>query len=196
MFTGATIFAQLMHQVPWRRFQTCVRRYHGDRKVKQFKCSDHFRVLAFAQLTYRESLRDIETCLRAMSSKLYHMGIHSKVSRNNLSHANEKRDWRIYADFAQVLIAQARRLYAHEELGIDLCDHLGVPLWLHKCLRQDRAPFYEHLNRRHHQSHCLFRFNLCYQYIHDFGPSICKQGIFLLFSGRHHRSLPRQSIPL
>ena len=120
MYTGSTIFSQVMQYVPWRRFQTCVRRYRGDYKVKDFTCADHFRVLAFAQLTYRESLRDIETCLRAMRSKLYHMGLRSTVSRNNLSHANETRDWRIYADFAQILIAQARRLYIDDDLGIDL----------------------------------------------------------------------------
>lgn len=120
MYTSAPIFSQLMTHVPWRRFDTCVNRYRGDYKVKTFTCAEHFRVLAFAQLTFRESLRDIETCLRAMSSKLYHMGIRSTISRNNLSHANETRDWRIYADFAQVLIAEARQLYAEEELGFDL----------------------------------------------------------------------------
>jgi len=120
MYTGTTIFSQLMQHLPWRKFQRCVQRYKGDYKVKAFRCADHFRVMAFAQLTYRESLRDIEACLRAMKSKLYHMGIHSTVSRNNLSNANEVRDWRIYADFAQTLISEARTLYADEELGIDL----------------------------------------------------------------------------
>ena len=120
MYTGAPIFSQVMNHVPWRRFQTCVHRYRGDHKVKAFKCADHFRVLAFAQLTYRESLRDIETCLRAIRPKLYHMGIRSSVSRNNLAHANETRDWRIYADFAQVLIAEAQRLHADEDLDVDL----------------------------------------------------------------------------
>jgi transposase len=109
-----------MHHLPWDRFKSCVKRYRGDHKVKAFRCTDHFRVMAFAQLTYRESLRDIEACLRAMRSKLYHMGIHSTVSRNNLSNANETRDWRIYADFAQTLIAEARCLYADQELGLDL----------------------------------------------------------------------------
>lgn len=120
MYVGTTIFSQLMQHLPWHRFYPIVRRYKGDHKVKSFRCVDHYRVMAFAQLTYRESLRDIETCLRAMRSKLFHMGIHSTVSRNNLSNANEKRDWRIYAEFAQVLIEQARRLYADEDLGIDL----------------------------------------------------------------------------
>ena len=120
MYTGAPIFSQVMNHVPWRRFQTCVNRYRGDYKVKAFRCADHFRVLAFAQLTYRESLRDIETCLRAISPKLYHMGIRSSVSRNNLAHANETRDWRIYADFAQILIAEAQRLHADEDLEVDL----------------------------------------------------------------------------
>jgi hypothetical protein len=120
MHAGKLVFSQLMEFLPWRRFDTCVRRYHGDRKVKSFLCSEHWRVMAFAQLTYRESLRDIETCLRAVGTKLYHMGIRSNISRNNLSNANRTRDWRIYADFAQILIAEARSLYADEDLGIDL----------------------------------------------------------------------------
>jgi len=120
MFAGATIFTQVMDLLPWRRFQTCVIRYRGDYKVQTFKCAEHFRVKAFAQLTYRESLRDIETCLRVMGSRLYHMGIKSTVSRNNLSHANENRDWRIYADFAQILIDRAKTLYANEQLALDL----------------------------------------------------------------------------
>lgn len=106
--------------LPWRRFQTIVDHYQGDYKVQTFRCSEHFRVMAFAQLTYRESLRDIEACLRAMEPKLYHMGIHSTVSRNNLSNANESRDWRIYAEFAQVLIRQARALYAEDSKFPDL----------------------------------------------------------------------------
>jgi len=109
-----------MDIVPWRRFETCVTRYQGDYKVKEFFCAEHFRVLAFAQLTYRESLRDIEVCLKAIGSRLYHMGIQSSVSRNNLSHANETRDWRIYADFAQILIAQAKALYANDTLALDI----------------------------------------------------------------------------
>ena len=120
MFAGATIFTQVMDLLPWRRFQTCVTRYQGDYKVQTFKCAEHFRVMAFAQLTYRESLRDIETCLRVMGSRLYHMGIKSTVLRNNLSHANENRDWRIYADFAQILIDRAKTLYAKEQLALDL----------------------------------------------------------------------------
>jgi len=109
-----------MQQLPWQHFRRCVKRYRGDYKVKEFKCSDHYRVMAFAQLTYRESLRDIESCLRAMRPKLYHMGIHSTVSRNNLANANERRDWRIYAEFAQFLIVEARKLYADDELVVDL----------------------------------------------------------------------------
>ena len=120
MFTGSTIFSQLLDFLPWRRFQTCVDRYSGNYKVKAFTCADHFRVMAFAQLTYRESLRDIEACLRAMRAKLYHMGIRSTISRNTLAHANETRDWRIYADFAQILIAKAQKLYVDEDIGIDL----------------------------------------------------------------------------
>jgi len=95
MYTGTTIFSQLMHHLPWHRFHRIVKHYRGDYKVKSFRCTDHFRVMAFAQLTYRESLRDIEACLRALQSKLFHMGIHSTVSRNNLANANEKRDWHI-----------------------------------------------------------------------------------------------------
>ena len=124
MHTGKLVFSQLMEFLPWRRFDTCVRRYHGDYKIKTFRCAEHMRVMAFAQLTYRESLRDIETCLRAVGTKLYHMGIRSNISRNNLSHANHTRDWRIYADFAQLLIGQARSLYAEEELGAFASDSL------------------------------------------------------------------------
>jgi hypothetical protein len=120
MHTRKLVFSQLMDFLPWRRFDTCVRRYHGDRKIKSYPCSEHWRVMAFAQLTYRESLRDIETCLRAVGTKRYHMGIRNNVSRNNLSNANRTRDWRIYADFAQILIGQARAAYADEDLGIDL----------------------------------------------------------------------------
>jgi len=120
MYTGSTIFSQLMQHVPWHHFHECVDRYRGNHKVKEFKCSDHFRVMSFAQLTYRESLRDIEACLRAVRPKLYHMGIHTTVSRNNLSNANERRDWRLYAEFAQFLIGEARRVYADEDLAVDL----------------------------------------------------------------------------
>jgi len=120
MHTGKLVFSQLMEFVPWRRFETCVRRYGGDRKIKTFPCGEHLRVMAFAQLTYRESLRDIETCLRAVKTKWYHLGLRGGVSRNNLSNANRERDWRIYADFAQVLIGEARTLYATEDLGLDL----------------------------------------------------------------------------
>ena len=120
MYSGTTIFSQLMDIVPWRRFQTCVNRYQGDYKIKDFFSAEHFRVMAFAQLTYRESLRDIEVCLKAIGSRLYHMGIKSSVSRNNLSHANETRDWRIYADFAQVLISQAKALYADDPMALDI----------------------------------------------------------------------------
>ena len=102
------------------RFRQCVERYDGNYKIKSFSCWDQFLCMAFAQLTYRESLRDIEACLRATQPKLYHMGIRGKVSRNTLAHANEVRDWRIYADFAQVLIRQARQLYANDSFGIEL----------------------------------------------------------------------------
>lgn len=102
------------------QFRNCVQRYQGNHKVREFTCRDQYYCMAFAQLTYRESLRDIEACLRAQSSKLYHMGIRAKVSRSTLADANERRDWRIYADFAQALIPTARKLYADEDLGLDL----------------------------------------------------------------------------
>lgn len=120
MNTGKIVFSQVMEHMPLWEFRKCVKRYRGNYKVKSFKCIDQFLCMAFAQLTYRESLRDIEACLRAMQSKLYHMGIRSQISRNNLSNANNTRNWRIYADFAQVLIHKARSLYANENIGIDL----------------------------------------------------------------------------
>ena len=120
MNTGKTIFAQLMDFVTPYEFRKCVDRYDGNHKVISFSCWDQYLCMAFAQLTYRESLRDIQVCLRAAHSKLYHLGIRGKVSRNTLAHANQKRDWRIYADFAHVLIAKARRLYAHDSFGIEL----------------------------------------------------------------------------
>jgi len=120
MNTGKTVFSQIMDYLPLHEFRHCVKRYRGDYKVKTFSCHDQFLCLAFAQLTHRESLRDIEACLRSMQNKLYHMGIRGGVSRNTLAHANERRDWRIFADFAQVLIQQARTLYADEEFGVEL----------------------------------------------------------------------------
>ncbi len=122
MYTGQTVFSQVMEFLPLRRFHTCVKRYGGNHKVQRFTCLDQFLVMAFAQLTYRESLRDIEACLRAMQPKLYHMGIRSRVSRNTLANANEVRDWRIYEDFAHILIDKARRLYADEDFGEELQD--------------------------------------------------------------------------
>ena len=120
MNTGRTVFSQIMDFLPLRDLRKCVKRYRGNYKVQEFSCMDQFLCMAFAQLTYRESLRDIEACLRAMQSKLYHMGIRSRVSKSTLADANENRDWRIYADFAQVLIHIARGLYAKEEFGIEL----------------------------------------------------------------------------
>jgi transposase len=120
MNQGKFVFSQIMDRVPWRRFQTCVDRYHGDRKVQTFRCSDYFRVMAFAQLTYRESLRDIVACLNVVPEKLYHMGIRSGISRNNLSNATKQRDWRIFADFAQILIKQARELYQSDTAPVDI----------------------------------------------------------------------------
>jgi hypothetical protein len=120
MNTGKTIFSQLMDFLPTYEFRQCVNRYQGHYKVKTFSCWDQFLCMAFAQLTYRESLRDIQACLRGAKQKLYHMGIRGKVSRNTLAHANQVRDWHIYADFAQVLIGKARTLYANEDFGIEL----------------------------------------------------------------------------
>ncbi len=120
MNVGTTVFSQLMAYLPMHEFRRCVKRYRGDYKIKTFSCWDQFLCMAFAQLTYRESQRDTVTCLRAFQNKLYHMGFRGKISRNNLSHANMKRDWRIYADFAQVLIHIARKLYRDEEFGIEL----------------------------------------------------------------------------
>ena len=120
MNSGRTIFAQIMDYLPTYEFRQCVERYAGNYKVKSFSCWDQFLSMAFAQLTYRESLRDIQACLRAAKQKTYHMGIRGRVSRNTLAHANQTRDWRIYADFAQVLIREARQLYANDSFGIEL----------------------------------------------------------------------------
>ena len=120
MHVGRFVFAQLIDHLPSYEFQKCVARYHGNYKFRGFSRLDQFLCLAFAQLTFRESLRDIETCLRAVEGKLYHLGFRGKVSRSTLADANEAHDWRIYADFAQVLIGIARPMYAHESLGFDL----------------------------------------------------------------------------
>ena len=122
MNTGKLVFAQVMSHLPLTTFRRCVARYNGEHKVKHFTCLDQFLCMAFAQLTYRESLRDIEACLRSQSTKLYHMGFRSTVSRNTLANANAIRDWRIYADFAQSLIGIARPLYVDEPFGVDLSD--------------------------------------------------------------------------
>jgi hypothetical protein len=120
MHVGRIVFAQLIDHLPPYEFHKCVERYAGNYKFRGFSCLDQFLCLAFAQLTYRESLRDIEACLRSVDSKLYHMGIRGKVSRSTLADANEAHDWRIFADFAQVLIDMARPMYASEPLGFDL----------------------------------------------------------------------------
>ena len=117
---GNTVFAQVLDFLPKRQFRRCVQRYKGNYRTRSFKCFDQFLCMAFAQLTYRESLRDIECCLRAMNEKLYHMGIRGKISRSTLADANEKRDWRIFRDFAQILIRHARELYADEDFGVEL----------------------------------------------------------------------------
>jgi len=120
MHTGRIVFSQLIDFLPKKQLDRCVRRYRGNHRIKTFSCFDQYLCMAFAQITYRQSLRDIETCLRAMQPKLYHCGIRGNVSRNTLANANEHRYWRIYADFAQILISKARTLYADEDFGIQL----------------------------------------------------------------------------
>lgn len=120
MHAGKFVFAQLMQYLPWKRFQRLVAKYDGNRYVKHFSCADQYLCMAFAQLTYRESLRDIEACMRAQSAKLYHLGIRGRIARATLADANESRDWRIYAEFAQSLIALARPLYADEPFAVEL----------------------------------------------------------------------------
>ena len=120
MNCGRTMFAQVMDFLPLDEFRRCVERYRGDYKVQSFSCWDQFLCLAFAQLTGRESLRDIEACLRSQRAKLYHMGFRGRISRNTLAHANETRNWHIFADFARGLIAQARQMYRHEPFSVEL----------------------------------------------------------------------------
>ena len=124
MNLGRTVFSQLMEHLPCYEFQKCVARYRGDSYPRGFSCLDQYLAMAFAQLTYRESLRDIEACLRSVGPKLYHMGLRGKVSRTTLADANERHDWRIYSDFAQILIGIARPLYAQDPLGVDLAHSL------------------------------------------------------------------------
>jgi len=118
--SGRTVFSQLIQHLPEKEFQKCVDRHSGDSNFRGFSCWDQLLAMAFAQLTYRESLRDIESCLRALGSKRYHMGFRGKVSRSTLADANESHDWRIFAEFAQVLIGIARPLHAHDPIGVDL----------------------------------------------------------------------------
>ena len=130
MFSGSFVFVQIMEHLPWLIFQQCVTRYDGDKHVKAFTCSDRYRCMAFAQLTYRSSLRDIETCLRAQATKLYHMGIRGGVSRNTLAYANQSRNWKIYAEFAQNLIHTARILNADDtQSGLDISDRVYALDW-------------------------------------------------------------------
>jgi hypothetical protein len=118
--SGRIVFSQLIQHLPEKEFQKCVARHNGDSNFRGFSCWDQLLAMAFAQLTYRESLRDIESCLRALGSKLYHMGFRGKVSRSTLADANESHDWRIFAEFAQVLIGIARPLHTHDPIGVDL----------------------------------------------------------------------------
>src|SRR5665213_687126 len=120
MYAGKLIFAQITDQIHPEQFRRCVRRYNGDYKVKTFSCWNQFLCMAFGQLTFRESLRDVETCLRSRPDQLYHLGIRGEVSHSTLADANRERDWRIYHDFAQRLIGRARSLYANEAIGLEL----------------------------------------------------------------------------
>ena len=120
MNQGRTVFSQLLSLLPDREFRRCVARYDGDRRERGFSCWDQYLAMAFAQLTYRQSLRDIEACLRAMGDKLYHLGFHGRVSRSSLADANETHGWRIFADFAHVLVDRARPLYVNDAIGVDL----------------------------------------------------------------------------
>src|SRR5271165_511687 len=124
MNQGRTVFSQLISFLPDREFRRCVARYQGDLRLRGFTCWDQYLAMAFAQLTYRESLRDIEACLGSLQGKLYHLGFRGKVARSTLADANESRDWRIFADFAHRLIATARRLYVREPMGVDLDESL------------------------------------------------------------------------
>ena len=124
MNAGRTVFSQLIEHAPGKEFQKCVTRYRGDSHPRGFSCWDQYLAMAFAQLTYRESLRDIEACLRAMGAKLYHMGFRGKVARSTLADANESHDWKIFADFAQILIGMARPLYVRDPLGVELNNSL------------------------------------------------------------------------
>ena len=119
MNSGKMVFSQLMDYLPWWQFDKIVNQYHGNHKVKHFSCGERFRVMAFAQFTYRRSLRDVEAAFNAIGKKAYHMGVRCKVARSTLADANEQRDWRIYADFAQILISKARLLYADEPLDVE-----------------------------------------------------------------------------
>ena len=120
MYQGRTVFSQVLDFLPRKSFRTCVKRYNGNYRIRSFSCYEQFLCMAFAQLTYRESLRDTVLCLRAMHNKLHNVGIQCKVAKSTLADANEKRDWRIYCDFAQVLIGQARKLYAGDDFGLQL----------------------------------------------------------------------------
>jgi hypothetical protein len=122
MYEGRTVLSQALDFLPRKQFRKCVSRYDGNSRTRSFSCYEQFLCMAFAQLTYRDSLRDTVMCLRAMHSKLHHVGIQSKVSRSTLADANENRDWRIYCDFAQVLIAHARDLYANDDFGLELAE--------------------------------------------------------------------------
>ena len=145
MNPGRTVFAQLMEGIHREEFRRCVERYGGDRRVRRFSCRDQFLAMAFAQMTYRESLRDIEACLRSRRELLYHLGFRGVVARSTLAEANERRDWRIYADLAQKLILKARRLYAEEELGVELAQTIyafdSTTIDQSRCASTSRSPF-------------------------------------------------------
>ena len=120
MNSGKYLFAQLMDSLPKHDFDRCVLKYHGNYRIRRFSCFDQFLCMAFAQLTFRDSLRDIETCLNSVKPKLYHLGFRGNIARNTLAKANQNRDWRIFADFANILIGHARKLYIHDALEVRL----------------------------------------------------------------------------
>ena len=165
MYTGRLVFSQLMDFLPKHQFRQCVNRYTGNRYMKSFSCLDQFLCMAFAQLCYRESLRDIESCLRAMQNKLYHLGIRAKISRSTLADANEKRDWRIYADFAHMLINTARDLWWRfwsrarwNSICSGLINDWSMPFsfslgQIQKSKRGDQAPYTIGFKRKHSLIH-------------------------------------------
>ena len=174
MFDGQFVFSQLVDFLPRRDFSACVERYRGNYKCRGFSCRDQFLAMAFAQLTYRESLRDIEICLRALGPKLYHAGFRSQISRSTIADANQRRDWRIFADFAHILIRRARALYAKDVLAVDLeqtayaLDSTTIDL----CLSLFRGPDSEPPKRRSSCTRCWIS-AATFPVLYTFHPGKC-----------------------